>query len=171
MKSLLLTLLLLAATAVTAAATEWFPFGEVNSKLNLSANAGWHIDSRVAAMGFGVTIKGFHLTVGGVGSCKLKEGAVPSGKNSASAMIQAGYQIPVVKAFRVIPVVGTAALGKIVYDREDEDLRAPGDPEKTRLEMKYRFDAGIHLVYNHRKLIVNAAVTRYTVFGGIGVEF
>lgn len=170
MKRLALLILLLASILAAPAAELW-PFGEVNNKLDLSLNGGWHLDSHVGVMGFGVTIKGVHLTIGGVGSCKLPAGTEPSGKNTASAMLQVGYQIPIVKAFRVIPVAGFAAVGKIVYDNTDGNLSKPGDDPKTKLAMRYRFDGGVHFVFNHRKLIVNAAITRYTLFGGIGVEF
>lgn len=167
-----LLLILLICSLAGAGATEWWPFREVNrERINISANAGYHFDSNVAVMGFGVTVYGVHITIGGVGTCKLPDGTRPGGKNTASAMVQLGYQLPVTRNFRVIPVVGTAAIGKIVYDMEDAHLRADDDPPKTRLKMSYRFDAGIHFVYNYRKLIVNAAITRYTVFGGIGVEF
>lgn len=161
----------LAATILSVRAAELFPFGEVNNKLNLSLNAGYHFNSNVGVMGFGVTIKGIHLTIGGVGNCKMKTEDVLKNKNTASAMIQLGYQIPIVKQFRVIPVVGTAAVGKVVFDNTDADKRSASDDPKTRLQMKYRFDAGVHFVYNYKKLIVNAAITRYTVFGGVGVEF
>lgn len=169
-----LKILLILTTLGTfvAGATDWFPIAETNNHvLNLSANAGYHFDSNVAVAGFGVTIHGFHLTIGGVGNSSLPKGEMPSGKTSASAMIQAGYQIPVVKSFRVIPVVGTAAVGKIVIDEEGMTDRKPSDPVVTRLKMKYRFDGGVHFVYNWKRLIVNAAITRYTVFGGVGVEF
>ena len=56
----------------------------------------------------------------------------------------------------------------LLYD-ETEISGMPGC--KTRLKLKYRFDYGIHFVFNHRALIVNAAVTRYTIFGGIGIQF
>lgn len=170
MKKIISALLCLIAVLQVSAAELW-PFAEVNNKLDLSASAGYHFDSSVAVMGFGVTIKGIHLTIGGVGSCKLPDGTKPSGKNTASAMLQFGYQIPVIRQFRVIPVVGTAAIGKIVYDTEGQEFRSPDDPPKTRLDMKYRFDAGVHFVFNHKALIINAAITRYTVFGGIGIEF
>ncbi len=170
-KFLTLVFLMCILGAPAAGAAELWPFAEVNNKLDLSVNGGWHLDSHVGVMGFGVTIKGIHLTIGGVGSCKLPDGRKPSGRNTASAMIQAGYQIPIVKAFRVIPVVGTAAVGKIVYDTEGQEARKPDEDEKTRLSMRYRFDAGVHFVFNWRKLIVNAAITRYTAFGGIGIEF
>ncbi len=168
MKSAVLTLFFV-LSALAAAATDWFPFREVNGKrINLSVNGGYHFENHVAAMGFGVTIYGFHMTIGGVGDCRLKNGASLPDKNNASAMVQAGYQIPVVRAFRFIPVVGTAAAGRTVYDREKKS--EDGRPE-SRLKMNYRFDYGVHFVYNHRKLIVNAAITRYTVFGGVGIEF
>lgn len=172
MKKILCLMILMTLWATPALrGAELWPFAEVNNKLDLSANYGWHLDSHVGVMGFGVTIKGIHLTIGGVGSCKLPKGHTPSGRNTASAMIQAGYQIPVVKAFRIIPVVGTAAVGKIVYDTEGQENAKPGDDPKTRLSMRYRFDGGVHFVFNWRRLIVNAAITRYTAFGGIGVEF
>ncbi len=168
MKKILIAFISLLSVTAAQAADLW-PFAEVNNRLNVSLNAGYHFDNHVAAMGFGVTIKGIHLTIGGVGTCRLGDGKVPEDKNTASAMIQLGYQIPVVRQFRFIPVVGTAAAGKVIYDTDSQ--RGPGEAPKTRLKMKYRFDAGVHLVFNYKALIVNAAVTRYTVFGGIGVEF
>lgn len=173
MKKLLISLIsmIILAGSFPARSAELWPFAEVNNKLDLSVNGGWHLDSHVGVMGFGVTIKGIHLTIGGVGSCKLPDGKKPSGRNTASAMVQVGYQIPVVKAFRIIPVVGTAAVGKIVYDTEGQEMRKPDEAPKTRLDMRYRFDGGVHMVFNWRKLIVKAAITRYTAFGGVGVEF
>lgn len=172
MKKILAVILFLSSlVAFEARGAELWPFAEVNNRLDLSVNGGWHLDSRVGVMGFGVTIKGIHLTIGGVGSCKLPDGTKPSGRNTASAMVQVGYQIPVVKAFRVIPVVGTAAVGQVVYDTEGQENRKPDEKEKTRLDMRYRFDGGVQFVFNWRKLIVNAAITRYTAFGGVGIEF
>lgn len=159
-------------------ATEMWPFSEVNNKVNISVNGGWHFDSDVGVMAFGVTIKGFHLTIGGVGNCRWPKDIPLDNEDSASAILQFGYQIPVVKAFRVIPVVGTAALGKIAYKRDydgdnnaNEDKSDGGTSANTKLDMRYKFDYGAHFVFNYRKLVFNAAITRYIVFGGIGVEF
>ena len=66
-----------------AKSAELWPFSEVNNRLVLSVNGGYHFDSGVAVMGFGATIKGFHITIGGVGSCKLPDGVEPSGKNES----------------------------------------------------------------------------------------
>lgn len=171
MKQLLVILCTLLA-AVHINATDWLPIREVNNRrINLSLNGGWHIGSHVALMGFGATVYGAHITIGGVGNCKMAPEEVAKGRTTASAMIQAGYQIPIVKSFRVIPVLGTAATGKVVFDMTDAHLRKADEQQKTRLKMQYRFDYGVHLVYNYRKLIVNAAVTRYTLFAGVGIEF
>lgn len=171
MRQLLVILCILLAAANLRGA-DWLPVREVNNnRINLSVNGGWHIRSHVALMGFGATVYGVHITIGGVGNCKMAPEEVVKGRTTASAMIQFGYQIPIVRAFRVIPVVGTAATGKVVFDMTDAHLRSADDDPKTRLKMQYHFDAGVHLVYNHRKLIVNAAVTRYTLFAGVGIEF
>lgn len=50
----------------SAAATEWFPFNTVNHKWNISVNGGYSPSGRVAVYGLGATVRGFHLTIGGL---------------------------------------------------------------------------------------------------------
>lgn len=61
-------LLLFISTAHEICAKKIFPFNEVNKKWNISINGGYNHSAKVGLYGFGLTIKGFHVTIGGTGS-------------------------------------------------------------------------------------------------------
>lgn len=82
-----------------------------------------------------------------------------------------GYQVPIIKAFRIIPVVGIAGSGRTVTDGYDWEVSQGQIENKTYKEMSYRFDYGVHFVYNHRKLVVNIGASRYVFTGCVGLEF
>lgn len=149
-----------------------FPFKEVNSQWNISINGGYNHSAKLGVYGFGLTIKGFHLTMGGTGSSHEHDVEVDTWKEKSTCMIHAGYQIPITKSFRIIPIAGMAGAGEVITDGADWNVSPNGTiNNKTTHDMKYKFDYGVHLVYNHRKLIVNLAASRYTVFAGVGLEF
>lgn len=150
-----------------------FPFKEVNSQWNISVNGGYNHSAKVGTYGFGLTIKGFHLTIGGSGgSTHEHDVRVDTWKEKSSYLIQTGYQIPITKSFRIIPVVGMAGAGEVITDGADWDISQSGTiNNKTIQDIKYKFDYGTHLVYNRRKLIINLAASKHTVFAGIGLEF
>lgn len=156
---------------VSVFANEWFPFGDVNHKWNVSINGGYSPTGRVALYGIGCTIRGFHLTIGGLGSTHEHDINVDTWNEDASFMMQAGYQIPVIKSFRLIPVIGITGIGEAQTDGWDWSIQNDRVNNKVTMNLKYKFDYGIHAVFNHRKLIINFGVTRYTLLGGIGVEF
>lgn len=161
----------------SAAATDWFPFNTVNHKWNISVNGGYSPSGRVAVYGLGATVRGFHLTIGGFGSTHENDPRLDTWNEDASFMFQFGYQIPVIKSLRVIPVIGVAGVGEVQTDGYDWKLsydafgNLTGIDNKVATSIKYKFDYGAHLVFNHRKLIVNLGVTRHSLFGGIGLEF
>lgn len=161
----------------SAAATDWFPFKTVNHKWNISFFGGYSPTGRVAIYGLGATVRGFHLVVGGLGSTHENDPHLDTWNEDASLMCHIGYQIPVVKAFRIIPVLGIVGVGEAHTNGYDWDLKygaygnLTGITNKVTTELEYKFDYGAHLVFNHRKLIVNLGVTRHTLLGGIGLEF
>lgn len=157
---------------ISASSKNTFPFREVNSKWNISINGGYNHNAKLGVYGLGLTIKGFHLTIGGTGSSHKHDVKVDTWKEKSTCLIHAGYQIPITKSFRIIPVAGMAGAGEVVTDGADWDVSQNGTiNNKTIQDIKYKFDYGAHLVYNHRKLIINLAATRYTLFAGIGLEF
>ncbi len=161
----------------SAAATDWFPFKTVNHKWNISLNGGYSPSGDVGLMSFGATVRGIHVTIGWLGSTHKDDPHLDTWNEDASFMFHAGYQIPVVKAFRIIPVLGMVGVGEAHTDGYDWDFtydaygRPTGMTNKVTTELEYKFDYGAHLVFNHRKLIVNLGVTRHTLLGGIGLEF
>lgn len=86
-------------------------------------------------------------------------------------MFHAGYQIPIVRSFRIIPVIGMAGVGEVTTDGSDYDFSGTTVNNKVSTNLKYKLDYGAHLVFRHRKLIVNVGATKYTVLGGLGLEF
>lgn len=163
--------LCLAALAFSASAADWFPFRDVNHNWNISFNGGYSPSGRVPLYGFGLTVRGIHLTVGGLGSTHEHDVNVGTWNEKASFTLQAGYQIPLVKSFRIIPVIGTIGIGEAVTDGWDWSVNQGQITNKVSSEIKYKFDYGVHLVFNHRKLIINLGATRYTLLGGLGLEF
>lgn len=157
---------------VSASAKDIFPFSEVNSKWNISINGGYNHNVKAGVYGLGLTIRGFHLTIGGTGESHEHDVKVDTWKEKSTCLIHAGYQIPITKSFRIIPVAGMAGAGEIVTDGSDWNISQDGTiNNKMTRDMTYKFDYGAHLVYNYRKLIINLAASRYTVFAGIGFEF
>lgn len=159
------------ALHISASATDWFPFSTVNRKWNISLNGGYSPTGRVGLIGLGATVRGFHLTIGGLGSTHENDVKVGTWNEEASWTIHAGYQIPIVKSFRVIPVVGVTGVGEAHTNGWDWTVNDGQIYNDVSVDMKYKFDYGAHLVFNHRKLIVNLGVTRHTLLGGIGLEF
>lgn len=171
MKKLILTATF-AIFAMLVNAKGIFPFKEVNSQWNISLNGGYNYSMKVGLYGFGLTIKGFHVTLGGTGSTHKNDEDVGVWSERASCILHAGYQIPITQAFRIIPVVGMAGAGTVKTDGYDWDVSDTGViHNKTTEDMSYRFDYGAHFVYSYKHLIVNLAISRYTVFGGVGMEF
>ncbi len=156
----------------SASAKDIFPFSEVNSKWNISINGGYNHNVKAGVYGLGLTIRGFHLTIGGTGESHKHDVKVDTWKEKSTCLIHVGYQIPITKSFRIIPVAGMAGAGEIVTDGSDWNISQDGTiNNKMTRDMTYKFDYGAHLVYNYRKLIINLATSRYTVFAGIGFEF
>ena len=166
--NLLLTTLLI---SISAFATDWFPFKEVNHKWNISLNGGYNHVGKVGLYGLGATVRGFHVMLGGTGSSHRNDMHVGVWKEKSSYLVHAGYQIPIVKSFRIIPVVGVAGVGEVVTNGYDYEFPNTTVENKVTSSLKYKFDYGAHLVFKHRKLIVNVGATRYTVLGGLGLEF
>lgn len=166
-------LLLFISTAHEICAKKIFPFNEVNKKWNISINGGYNHSAKVGLYGFGLTIKGFHVTIGGTGSTHENDVNVGKWKEKSSAIIHAGYQIPITKVIRIIPVIGTSGAGEEITDGYDYNISHNGTiHNKTYNDIKYKFDFGAHLVLNpYKKLIVNLAGTKYTLYAGVGFEF
>lgn len=159
------------AFSLSAFATDWFPVSEVNHKWNISINGGYSPSGRVALYGFGITIRGFHLTLGSLGSTHEHDVNVGTWNEDASCTLQAGYQIPIVKSFRIIPVIGMTGVGETKTDGWNWSVNHGQINNRVSSDLKYRFDYGAHLVFKRRKLIINLGATRYTLLGGLGLEF
>lgn len=157
--------------SMSAFSADWFPFHEVNHKWNLSINGGYNFEGKVGAYGFGLTIRGFNLILGGQTSTHKHDIEVGTWKESASAMGLLGYQIPITHTFRIIPVVGFSGIGEVITDGRDWEISGTHINNAISTDISYKFNYGANMVINHRSMIINFIATRYMVIGGIGLEF
>lgn len=165
-------LLCLLTIAFSGNATDWFPFSKVNHNWNISVNGGYSPTGRVPLYGIGITVRGFHLTIGGLASTHVHDIRVDTWNEESSCMLQLGYQIPIARSLRLIPVIGITGVGEVHTDGWDYDIGPSGTIyNKVTNDLKYKFDYGARIVFNHRKLIINLAASRHTLSGGIGLEF
>lgn len=156
---------------ISASAIDWFPFNNVNHKWNISFNGGYSPAGRVPLYGFGITVRGFHLTIGGLGSTHEHDVNVGTWNEDASCTLHLGYQVPIVKSFRIIPVIGITGIGEANTNGWDWSVDQGQINNEVSTDLIYKFDFGAHIVFKHRKLIINLGGTRYTLLGGLGLEF
>lgn len=148
------------------------PFREVNKKWNISINGGYNHSAGVGLYGLGLTIKGFHITFGATGSTHENDVRVGKWKEKSGCIAHAGYQIPINKVIRIIPVVGISGAGEVLTDGYDYEISNGTIQNETYSDIKCKFDFGAHFVINpYKKLIINWAWTRYTLYAGVGFEF
>lgn len=171
MKRFNFVLFFLAFISFALRASTFFPFNEVNHKWNISINGGYAPNGKAFVFGWGVTIRGFHFMIGGTGSTHENDIDVGNWSEKASFMFRVGYQIPIVRAIRITPIIGMTGVGEATTDGYDYTVDNGYIQNEVSTDLKYKFDYGGSLTFSHRKLIVNLAVTRYTLIGGIGLEF
>lgn len=129
-------------------------------------------DATVGAMGFNFMGYGFYVDLIGWPSGHENDTKVDTWRNKTSFGVHAGYQLPVTKSFRVIPVVGYYRSGETVTDGSRWTSTSSGIRNSSYNEDAAKgFDYGAVLVYNYKMLNVYGACTRGAVYGGVGIEF
>lgn len=152
-------------------------FKEVNRKTALGIGggvAGLTTDYFTGAFSFNMTLKGYHVDVCVMGSGDDHKHDVRVDKWSSDYYysMHLGYQIPVTRNFRFIPLVGFWVTGKSTTDGADWTVSGGQIVNKTSSTHDAAgFDYGAQLNFKVKKLLLYGNITRYTACVGIGFEF
>ena len=148
---------------------------EANKKWSIGILAGAHgvfDDKARGVFGLNLTIKGIYLDFLGKGSSHKSDVRVDKWKESSGTVFHLGYQIPLTRALRIIPIVGYYTLGKITTDGYDWKVTSSGISNKTYTSVDSRgVDYGGILVINIKHVNIYAAGTAHTLYGGVAYQF
>ena len=129
-------------------------------------------DKARVVFGLNLTIKGVYLDIMGKGSSPKSEVRVDKWSESSGTVFHVGYQLPVTKGFRLIPIVGYYTLGKVTTDGYDWKATSSGISNKTSNSIDSKgLDYGGVLVFNIKHINFYAAGTRQTLYGGVAYQF
>lgn len=175
MKNILLMLFIILAIIETSAKTI-FPFKEVNNKCNLGiigGYLGYGKDISNGGGGVSFTIKGFYGDVMGWPPSHEKDMGVSKWPDKTSVSLHVGYQIPILKCLRFIPVIGFTKVASGTTDGSNYTISSSGTIHNkfSEKESISGLDFGGIAVINIKKININLACTKYTILGGIAMEF
>lgn len=129
-------------------------------------------DKARGAFGLNITIKGVYADFLWKGSSHKSDVKVDKWKESSGTAVHIGYQLPITKGFRLIPVVGYYTLGSVTTDGYDWKVTNNGISNKTSNSIDFKgFDYGGVMVFNTKHVNFYAAGTRHTLYGGIAYQF
>lgn len=150
------------------------PFGEVNKRFNISViggYVGYHDPIHYGAVGASFTIFGFYIDAMGFPPLHGSDTRVDKWEDSRSFLCHVGYQIPISKAFRIIPIIGYSNISTGVTDGWDWSAGNSGVHNKYEADHSIsRFDYGGVIVFKYKKAVFNIGATRSCLYGGIGIE-
>ncbi|NDV84890.1 hypothetical protein [Bacteroides sp. 51] len=173
-KGLFLLIVILSAFEVSAKGL--FPIKEVNRKWNvglMGGYVGYGKDLTSGAAGFNLTIKGFYVDVMGWAPSHKNDMGVEKWSDKKCHLAHAGYQIPISKGFRLIPLIGYANVTAGTTDGSDYEFSESGEVHNkfTGDKTISGLDFGGAAVINIKKVNINLALTKYAMFGGVAIEF
>lgn len=167
-----LILILFAVVSIYCRAA--FPFSEVNNTWNISlvgGYVGYSDDINYGAIGVSVTIKGFYVDLMGFPAIHGDDVRVDKWDDKKSFLCHVGYQVPIIKSLRIIPVVGYSYISRGITDGWDWSAGGSGINNKYHsLQSISRFDYGGIVVLNYKRTVFSIGATRSCLFGGIGIE-
>lgn len=152
-------------------------------KTSFEANKKWSIglmgaymhfpnDVSRGAVGFNLRIKGFYVDLMGWGSSHERDVNYDKWDERTSFVAHIGYQIPLFKCFRIIPIVGYASAGKTKTDGTDWSVDSGGiKNEESSSTDASGVDAGGLVCINIRKLNIYLGITNHLYMGGVGIQF
>lgn len=175
MKKLLLGLIMILSMLEVSART-FFPFKEVNRNWNvglMGGYVGYGKDLSSGAAGFNLTIKGFYANIMGWAPSHKNDMGVDKWSDKKCHLAHAGYQIPISKSLRIIPLIGYANVTAGTTDGSDYEFSESGEVHNkfTGEETVSGLDFGGVAVINIKMVNINLALTKYAVFGGVAIEF
>ena len=123
------------------------------------------------AMGFNMTIYGVYADMLFWPKAHEDDVRIEKWHDKSCIAGHVGYQIPITKAFRIIPVIGYAKVEEGETDGSNWRVGSNGIKNKFTAEKSVSgFDYGGVIVYSFGKCNLYASVTRRTIFGGIGLS-
>lgn len=168
------TLTLILFTFLSFYCRAGLPFSEVNNAWNLSfigSYVGYNDPISYGAVGGSLTIKGFYIDIMGFSPIHNNDVRVDKWNDKSSFLCHFGYQIPIIKQLRLIPVVGYAHISQGITDGSNWTVGNNGISNKYHsLRSVSRFDYGGIIVLNYKRAIFNIGITRTCITGGIGLE-
>lgn len=129
-------------------------------------------DMAYGALGVNITAYGLYADFMGWPKSHANDVEVEKWHDKSSMAAHVGYQLPVTKSFRIIPVVGYAKVEEGATDGSNWKVGSSGIVNDFEAEHKKDgVDYGAVLVLNIGKINLYAAGTRRTFFGGLGFNF
>lgn len=123
-------------------------------------------------VGLNATFFGAYLSVMGWPSSHRDDVDVDTWDEDTSHSFYAGYQIPIVKAFRIIPIIGYAAATTTHTDGSDWSVDDSGIVNsQKKSEDASDFDFGGILCLNTKRVNWYFQLTKHTMGGGIAYQF
>lgn len=175
MRKLILLLMLAVCASADAQLFTKEAFKAANGKWSLGVSGGvvgLPDDSSQGAVGLNLTIKGFYLDVMGWPSSHDNDVRVDKWKEKTCNTVHFGYQIPITKAFRLIPVVGYFRVGHTTTDGYDWTVRNGTIHNATSSSNDVDgIDYGGVAVINIKRINIYGAYTRHCLYGGIAYQF
>ena len=118
------------------------------------------------------TIYGFYFDVGVCPSSHKSDVRVDKWDDNEALMFHAGYQLPLTKWFRVIPIIGYSHCASGTTDGSNYHVTSNGIHNKFTADESFsKFDYGTASVFNINHINLQAAITRYSWYLGVGYEF
>lgn len=146
----------------------------VNKKWNigiLGGCMGYADDLTMGAFGMNTTVKGFYADFLVLPRAHVNDTNVEKWDDKQCFGFHAGYQIPIVKALRIIPMIGYSHISKGTTDGSSWSVGSNGIVNSYKADTKINeFDYGAMVVVNIKKVNIDVAVTRHAIFGGVALE-
>ncbi len=182
MKKTLLALACLFCMCGKASAIDWFPIKDTNSRHFsiglLGGSVGYGEDISSPAIGMSLSVWGVHFDLMGWPRAHGSDTGVKKWEDDRCVSTHLGYQIPVTKVFRVVPMVGYTKAETGTTDGKKWTYNSQsGINNSFRVDdSSGGFDYGAMLVFSipvgsKVRININLAGTRHALYGGGAVEF
>lgn len=155
-------------------------FSQISGK---SANKRWELgilgtymhfknDVTRGGVGFNFMYHGIYVDYMGWTSSHGSDVKVGKWKEETCKTFHAGYQIPINRNFRIIPVIGYAVADITYTDGHNWSVTSSGISNSQYAAAEDKgFDFGAVFCVNIKKVDLFAACTAHNFYGGIGLEF
>ena len=129
-------------------------------------------DLGMSVFALSTTIYGFYFDVGVCPSSHESDVRVDKWDDNEALMFHSVYQLPLTKWLRVIPIIGYSHCASGTTDGSNYHVTSNGiHNEFTADESFSKFDYGTAAVFNINHINLQATITRYSWYLGVGYEF